>query len=147
MAGDEEDGLDPAGTLAPATRGHRMQVLVEVSHAFTLNPRIDADDSDGKKDGYSLVSLKLQYSPFAPKRKKKITLAPVEPNANREEHQEWRTKPKKQPRPAEEENAEEELPLDENAGEEMQEGSEEESWPEEENKEEQPKGENNQEGW
>jgi hypothetical protein len=80
----------------------RLQVLTELNHSFTLNPRLDAADFDGKKDGFSAFTIKLQYSPFAPKKKKKLVTAPAEPNQNREEHQEWRKK-KDVPKPVEEE--------------------------------------------
>ncbi len=91
----------------------RIQLLPEFTHTFTLTDRLDGAALEKGPDGYSQLVIKIQFSPFAPKKKKKLVLAPVDPNLKREEHQEWRKK-KEVPKPPveeefhEEENTEEE---------------------------------------
>lgn len=133
----------PAGLGIECKISNRFQIIPEFAHTFTFNDRIDIAPIGSGKDGYSQLVLKLQYCPFAPKKKKKITSAPAEPNQHREEHQEWRKK-KEKPKPVEEEP----LPGEENNTEEepKEEGTEEtptEEQPTEETptEEEKPNGE------
>ncbi|HVD98532.1 MAG TPA: outer membrane beta-barrel protein [Cytophagaceae bacterium] len=92
----------PAGLGIEFKISQRFQVMPEYTHTFTFNDRLDAASYGGGKDGYGMILLKLQYAPFAPKKKKKVKSAPADPNQHREEHQEWRKK-KEKPKPVEEE--------------------------------------------
>ncbi len=112
----------------------RLQIIPEFSHTFTFNDKLDGVSFNKGKDGYTQILIKVQYSPFAPKKKKKHNTAPADPNQQREEHQEWRKKKVEEPKPVEE-MPEEESPKDENG----------EDVPKEEGTEEQPKDENDKE--
>jgi hypothetical protein len=116
----------------------KLQIIPEFTHTFTFNDRLDAAPIKKGKDGYSMLMLKVQYSPFAPKRKKKITTAPADPNQHREEHQEWRKKKVEEPKPVEE------MPEENSEEEPKEEGTEEQptdEQPKDENTEEKPNGE------
>ncbi len=116
----------PAGLGIECKISPKLQIIPEYTHTFTFNDRLDGVVLGKGKDGYGMLTLKVQYSPFAPKRKKKLKTAPAEPNQNREEHQEWRKKkdppkPVEEPLPGEgeeeintgeEENSEEETPAE-----------------------------------
>jgi opacity protein-like surface antigen len=81
----------------------RLQIVPEFTYTFTLNDKIDGASVKKGKDSYSMLMLKVQYSPFAAKKKKKTVSAPADPNQHREEHQEWRKK-KEKPAPVQEEH-------------------------------------------
>ena len=98
----------------------KLQIIPEVTYNYTLSDKLDASSVKKGKDAYILAGLKIQYSPFAPKKKMKFTSSPAEPNQNREEHQEWRKK-KDVPKPP----PEEPLPGDENNEENTDENTEE----------------------
>lgn len=67
------------GIFVPAGLGfaffvtHRISILAEFNYRFPFNDYIDDVSARGnsKKDVYYSGDLKIQYSPFAPKRKKK----------------------------------------------------------------------------
>ncbi len=94
----------PVGLGIEFKMSPRLQIVPEFSHTFTLSDKLDGAALKKGKDGYSMLMLKIQYSPFAPRKKKKTVSAPVEPNQHREEHQEWRKKKKEEPKPVEEEH-------------------------------------------
>jgi hypothetical protein len=76
----------------------RVQIIPEFTHTFALTDRLDVVPQNNTGiEGYGMASLKVQYSPFAPKKKRKLKTPPAPPNENREEHQEWRIKKKEQP--------------------------------------------------
>lgn len=98
-------GLAPAfpiGLGVECKISPRFQIIPEFTHTFTFNDKIDGLPKGNGKDGYAQLTIKLQYAPFAPKRKKRMTTAPADPNQHREEHQEWRKK-KEKPKPVEDE--------------------------------------------
>ena len=115
----------------------RFQVIPEFSHTFTFNDKLDGFSSNKRKDGYTQILIKVQYSPFAPKGKKKLKTGPADPNQHREEHQEWRKKKVEEPKPVQE-LPEEEAPKEEGEEEPKEEGAEEQ--PKEEGTEEKPEG-------
>jgi hypothetical protein len=94
----------PVGLGIEFKMSPRLQIVPEFSHTFTLSDKLDGAAVKKGKDGYSMLMLKIQYSPFAPRKKKKTVSAPAEPNQHREEHQEWRKK-KEKPAPVEDEHA------------------------------------------
>lgn len=79
----------------------RLSVHGNFTHHFMLSDNLDGLKAGGP-DGFALINFMVQYSPWGPKPKKKMRGDPVPPNANRQEHQEWRKK-KEKPQPTEEE--------------------------------------------
>ncbi|MCS6824512.1 MAG: hypothetical protein NZ529_09465 [Cytophagaceae bacterium] len=101
----------PAGLGLQYSISPRLSGSVEYAHKFTLSDRLDGIRySPPQKDSYGMFSVRVQYSPFAPKRKKKTIGDPASPNPNRQEHQEWRKKKKPEQQPPQNE----EQPIQEN---------------------------------
>jgi hypothetical protein len=134
----------PVGMGYSYSFSNRISLLVEATHRFMFSDELDKMVSTSpKNDAFGLISLKLQYSPFAPRGKKNMTAAPAEPNTQREEHQEWRKKKKEEPKPVE--NTEE-LPNENQENQENPENQEQqENQENQENKEEQTNPEENKE--
>jgi hypothetical protein len=55
---------------------HRVSVITELAYRFAFTDLMDGTIflNDGSRDGYASFSLKLQYSPTAPKRKKRMAI-------------------------------------------------------------------------
>jgi hypothetical protein len=79
----------------------RLSLHGSFTHHFMLSDNLDGLKKGGP-DGFALINFTVQYSPWGPKPKKKMRGEPVPPNANRQEHQEWRKKKEKPQPPAEE---------------------------------------------
>ncbi|HWZ21978.1 MAG TPA: DUF6089 family protein [Cytophagaceae bacterium] len=110
----------PVGLGIECKISSRLQIIPEFTQTFTLTDKLDGAAIKKGSDGYGMLMLKVQYSPFAPKKKKKASLAPAEPNQQREEHQEWRKKKEEPKPPVEEEHKTEEENKD---GEQKEEGT------------------------
>ena len=122
----------PVGLGFSYTFSQRVSLLAEYTQHLIFSDNLDGYTGGTKKDGYGLLSFKLQYTPTAPRARKKAKNTPPEPNANREEHQEWRKK-KEVPKPVEEEPLPDENPPKEENPEENPENTNGEEQPQENN--------------
>lgn len=96
----------PAGLGLQFTITQRSSLCAEYIYRFTTTDLIDnLTYPDSKNDGYGLMQLKFQFAPTAPKRKKKLSLAPPTQYDGPKGTETWKTKKQEEQknRPAPEE--------------------------------------------
>ncbi|HXA01546.1 MAG TPA: hypothetical protein VNW99_06125 [Cytophagaceae bacterium] len=107
----------PVGLGLSVFINHRVSVIAEVNYRITFSDYLDdvSKRADPKtKDGYTSMSLKVQYTPTAPKaRKKKVATAPT-PYEGPKGTDTWKNKKKKPKEVPYEENQEQTLPQENN---------------------------------
>lgn len=130
---------------------NRFSIITEASYRFSFTDYLDDVSKRGnpdKNDGYGMVDFKLQYTPFAPRKRKKKSLAPPDKYEGPKGTETWKNKKKEEP--VKQNNYNEEYNLEEQPAEETPSEGEE-GWPEE-NQEEQQQEEQQEEtpsddGW
>ena len=81
----------PAGLGLQFTITQRSSLCVEYIYRFTTTDYLD-NFSYGKNDGYGLLQAKFQFAPTAPKRRKKLNLAPPAKYEGVKGTETWKTK-------------------------------------------------------
>lgn len=116
---------------------NRFSLITEASYRITFTDYLDDVSERGnpdKNDGYGMIDLKLQYSPFAPRKKKKKSMAPPDKYEGPKGTETWKNRKKEEP-PRKNDYYDEEVPAEETPSEET---------PAEEGEEGQPLDENQQ---
>jgi hypothetical protein len=88
----------PVGLGLSVFINHRFSIIGEVNYRFTFTDYLDDVSKRGNpatKDGYTSMSLKVQYTPTAPKAKKKKTHAPPPAYSGPKGTETWKSKRKK----------------------------------------------------
>jgi hypothetical protein len=81
----------------------RWSFVLEGAYRFTFTDYLDdvsARGNDGKKDGYGFVTFKIQFAPSAPKKSKQAKLSAPKPYDGPKGTETWKTRKKKEPAPA-----------------------------------------------
>jgi len=81
----------PAGFGLQFTITQRSSLCAEYVYRFTTTDYLDNFDY-GKNDGYGLLQVKFQFAPTAPKKKKKLNLAPPAKYEGAKGTETWKTK-------------------------------------------------------
>lgn len=85
----------PAGLGLQFTITQRSSLCVEYVYRFTTTDYLDGF-ADSKKDGYGLFQAKFQFAPTAPKKKKKLNLAPPAKYEGVKGTETWKTRKQQQ---------------------------------------------------
>jgi opacity protein-like surface antigen len=108
----------PVGLGLQFTVTQRSSLCVEYVYRFTTTDYLDNyNSSSAKNDGYGILQVKFQFAPTAPKKKKKLNLAPPAKYEGVKGTETWKTRKQQEqtnkPRPQEydipESNTEEEV--------------------------------------
>ena len=81
----------PAGLGLQFTITQRSSLCLEYIYRFTTTDYLDNYRS-GKNDGYGLFQVKFQFAPTAPKKKKKLNLAPPAKYEGAKGTETWKTR-------------------------------------------------------
>lgn len=81
----------PAGFGLQFTITQRSSLCLEYVYRFTTTDYLD-NFAYGKKDGYGLLQVKFQFAPTAPKKKKKLNLAPPAKYEGAKGTETWKTR-------------------------------------------------------
>jgi len=81
----------PAGLGLQFTITQRSSFCLEYIYRFTMTDYLD-NFSYGKNDGYGLLQAKFQFAPTAPKKKKKLNLAPPAKYEGAKGTETWKTR-------------------------------------------------------
>lgn len=137
----------PVGLGFSLHPSHRLSFAIEATHRFTLTDYLDDVSKRGNpssKDAYAFLSFKVQFSPSAPKKKKKMSLPPPTQYDGPKGTKTWKNTPREEKKKPNN-NYYEEQPLEEGVDQEQQSTEEEGVQEEGTQQEEQPQEENN--GW
>jgi hypothetical protein len=107
----------PVGVGLSVFITHRVSLIGEVNYRFTFSDYLDdvsKRGNPGNKDGYTSLSLKVQYTPTAPKTKKKKTHTPPPAYDGPKGTDTWKNKKKKPKEKPYEENQDQTLPQENN---------------------------------
>lgn len=79
---------------------NQFSIVTEAGYRLTFTDYLDDVSIRGnpkKNDGYAMIDIKVQYSPFAPKKKKSKTLAPPEQYDGPKGTDTWKNRKKEEP--------------------------------------------------
>ncbi|WP_018341865.1 hypothetical protein [Cytophaga aurantiaca] len=82
----------PAGLGLQFTITQRSSLCVEYIYRFTMTDYLDGFSNAAKNDGYGLFQAKFQFAPTAPKKKKKLNLAPPAKYEGAKGTETWKTR-------------------------------------------------------
>ena len=85
----------PVGLGLQFTITQRSSLCVEYAYRFTTTDYLDGW-KNGKNDGYGIFQAKFQFAPTAPKKKKKLNLAPPAKYEGAKGTETWKTKKQQQ---------------------------------------------------
>jgi hypothetical protein len=124
---------------------NRVSLLTELSYRFTFTDYLDQVSQRGnpkRNDGYAILDFKLQFSPWAAKKKKVAPTTPPQKYEGPKGTETWKNKKKEEPvrknnnyyeeTPTEEQPSEGETPTEENGEEQQQEEQKQEETPSDE---------------
>jgi hypothetical protein len=92
----------PVGLGCSWSYSHRLSFVLEATYRITFTDYLDDVSARGnspKKDGYGLVSIKAQYCPGAPAKKKKQKLPPPAQYDGPKGTKTWKNTPREKPQP------------------------------------------------